>query len=202
MRMLLSSCSTQRSASEGIGTFSRGLQNEYDSGNPFYLDTERGCNSEDACRCANELVHELTESQKRSRRQFAAPSCHGGSQSLIIMRKTTKTSSGLMDSFRHRVAVRIYILLLATLLSKLSRNSERSASVAIQVSISRNHSIQLKPCSCRGVAECGDPPVQCSSESISVKCPKLGCNQTPTFCKTHAIDHETLQTIPLVLRYV
>ena len=41
------------------------LQNEYDSGNPFYLDTEKGCNNEDACRCANELVvHELTESKK------------------------------------------------------------------------------------------------------------------------------------------
>ena len=40
----------------------------------FYLDTEKGCNSEDACRCANELVHELTESKKRSGRQSAAPS--------------------------------------------------------------------------------------------------------------------------------
>ena len=36
-----------------------------------------------------------------------------------------KTSSGVMDS-----SVRIYIPLLATLLSELSRNSERSASVA------------------------------------------------------------------------
>ena len=31
---------------------------------PFYLDTEEGCNSEDTCRCANELVHELTENKK------------------------------------------------------------------------------------------------------------------------------------------
>ena len=51
-----------------------GLQNEYDSGNPSYLDTEKGCHSEDACRCANELVHELTESKKRTGRQSAAPS--------------------------------------------------------------------------------------------------------------------------------
>ena len=49
-------------------------ENEYDSGTPFYLDTDKGCNSEDACRCANELVHELTESKKRSGRQSAAPS--------------------------------------------------------------------------------------------------------------------------------
>ena len=45
--------------------------------------------------------------------------------------KNNKTSSGLMDSFRHRVSVLIYIHLLAMLLSKLSRNSEHSASVAI-----------------------------------------------------------------------
>ena len=43
-----------------------------------------------------------------------------------------------------------------------------------QVSISSNHNIQLKPCSCRGEAECGDPPVQCSSESVSVKCSNWG----------------------------
>ena len=53
-----------------------------------------------------------------------------------------------------------------------------------QVSISSNHNIQLKPCSCRGVAECGDPPVQCSSESIVVF--RLVCNPAPTFCKTHS----------------
>ena len=51
-----------------LGDFSRKmlgkLQNEYDSGNPFYLDTEKGCESEDACRCANEFVHELTENKK------------------------------------------------------------------------------------------------------------------------------------------
>ena len=50
------------------------VQNEYDPGNPFYLDTEKGCNSADASRCANELVHELTEIKKRSGRQSAAPS--------------------------------------------------------------------------------------------------------------------------------
>ena len=58
-----------------------------------------------------------------------------------------KTSSGVMDSSRHHSSVRIYIPLLATLLSKLSRVSP------CQVSISSNHNIQLKPCSCRGVAE-------------------------------------------------
>ena len=58
----------------------------------FDLDTEKGCNSEDACRCDNELVHELTESKKQSGRQSFAPSCHGGSQSHSIMRlkKTQK----------------------------------------------------------------------------------------------------------------
>ena len=30
----------------------------------FYVDTEKGCHSEDACRCDNELVHELTEKKK------------------------------------------------------------------------------------------------------------------------------------------
>ena len=49
-----------------------GLWIKHDSGNPFHLDTEKGCDSEDACRCANELVHELTESKKRSGRQSAA----------------------------------------------------------------------------------------------------------------------------------
>ena len=51
-----------------LGDFSRKtlgkLQNEYDSGNPFYLNTEKGCKSEDPCRCDNELVHELTENKK------------------------------------------------------------------------------------------------------------------------------------------
>ena len=27
----------------------------------LYVDTEKGCNSEDACRCANELLHKLTK---------------------------------------------------------------------------------------------------------------------------------------------
>ena len=40
----------------------------------FYLDTGKDCNSEDACTCDNEHVHELTESKKRSGRQSAAPS--------------------------------------------------------------------------------------------------------------------------------
>ena len=44
------------------------MQNEHDFGITFYLDTEKGCN------CDNELVHELTESKKRSVRQSAAPS--------------------------------------------------------------------------------------------------------------------------------
>ena len=42
------------------------LWNEYDPGNHFYLDTEKSCKNEDACRCATELEHELTENQKRS----------------------------------------------------------------------------------------------------------------------------------------
>ena len=92
--------------------------------------------------------------------------------SAVIGQKTKLQNE--YDSLRHRVSVRIYIILLATLLSKMSRNSERSASVAIPGSISSNHNIHLKPCSCRGVAECGDPPVQCSSESVSVKCSNWG----------------------------
>ena len=50
------------------------MQNEFDSGNPFHLDTEKGSNNEDVCKCANELVHELTESKKQTGRQSAAPS--------------------------------------------------------------------------------------------------------------------------------
>ena len=44
--------------------------------------------------------------------------------------KKKQNSSGLMDSLRRHVSFRMYIPLLATLLSKLSRNSERLASVA------------------------------------------------------------------------
>ena len=46
--------------------------------------------------------------------------------------KKKKTSSVLMNSLTFHTSVRIYLPLLATLLSKPSRNSERSASVAIQ----------------------------------------------------------------------
>ena len=42
-----------------------------------------------------------------------------------------KTSSALMNSFRHHDSVRIYLHFFATLLSKPSANSERSASVAM-----------------------------------------------------------------------
>ena len=35
---------------------------------------EKSCESEDACRCAHELVHEPTESKKRSGRHSAEPS--------------------------------------------------------------------------------------------------------------------------------
>ena len=77
---------------------------------PFFISILRkGCNSEDACSCANELVHELTERKKRSGRQSAAPSWHGGSQPLIIMRKTSKLHQESMDSLRHHVSVRTYI---------------------------------------------------------------------------------------------
>ena len=102
------------------------VQNEYDSGTLFYLDTEKGCNSEDACRCANELVHELTESKKRSGRQSAAPLMTWRQPTAHYHETDNKTSSVLMNSFKHHDSVRIYILLLTTLLSKLNPNSQRS----------------------------------------------------------------------------
>ena len=39
------------------------LRNDYDSGHFFDLETEKGCNREDACRCDNELLHKLTENK-------------------------------------------------------------------------------------------------------------------------------------------
>ena len=44
------------------------------SGHFFDLETGKGWDSEDACRCVNELMNELTEGKKRSGRQSAAPS--------------------------------------------------------------------------------------------------------------------------------
>ena len=55
-----------------------------------------------------------------------------------------------------------------------------------QVSISSNHNIQLKPCSCRGVAE-----LWRSTRSTLIRVNfrqvlQLGCNPASTFCKTHS----------------
>ena len=50
---------------------------------PFYLYTDKGCNSEDACRRANELVHEPTQKQemiwaavRRTLMTWRQPSAH------------------------------------------------------------------------------------------------------------------------------
>ena len=67
-----------------------------------------------------------------------------------------------------------------SLMHELKQQDVRVATLSVRrvspylVSISSNHNIQLKPCSCRGVAECGDPPVQYSSESVSDKCSNWG----------------------------
>ena len=92
-----------------------------------------------------------------------------------------------MDSFKHHVfGSDLHTPLCDVAVQAESQLGAFGECRHARVSISNNHNIQLKPCSCRGVAECGDPPVQCSSESISVQVLQLGCNPTPTFCKTHS----------------
>ena len=154
---------------------------------PFILDTEKGCNREDACRCDNELVHQLIiESKKQSGRQSAAPSWHGGSQPHIIMSKTTKlhlyswTHSSIMIR-----SVFTYPSLRRCCPSQVASLSFRRVS-PYQVSVSSNHHVQLKPCSCRGVAECGDPSISMLIRINRWQVFQLGCNPAPTFCKTHS----------------
>ena len=59
-----------------------------------------------------------------------------------------------------------------------------------QISMSNNHNIQLKPCSCRGVAQCGDPPVQCLSE--------LGAIPLRPSAKTDSKKHQVSDHGPIV----
>ena len=98
------------------------------------------------------------------------------------------------------LSYRIYLLLLATSLSKVSCNSERSASVTISNLPAASSSL----CSCRGVAECGDPLVSL----IQLQIPRVAtlfivtggnvlklllmCNLAPVLCKAHTIKLQVL----------
>ena len=72
--------------------------------------------------------------------------------------------------------------LLATSLSKAICNSERSASVTIQ----KFPVASSRLCSCRGVAECGDPLVSLLIGMDVEKNSSWARNLAPAFCNAHA----------------
>ena len=102
---------------------------------------------------------------RRTLMTWRQPTAH-----CCVTKKKNKTSSVLMHSLRLHISVRIYLLLLATLLSKPSRNSERSASVAIPVfpypAQTFDHAVELRSVAIH--------PSQCSLESIVHKCSNWG----------------------------
>ena len=102
--------------------------------------------------------------------------------------KKNKTSSRLMDSFRHRVSVRIYIPLLATLLSKRSRNSERSVSPQYPAQALR------MPWSSGVWRSTRSMLIRVSFRQVL----QLGRNSTPTFCKTHSTKLQVSDHGPIV----
>ena len=83
-----------------------------------------------------------------------------------------------MDSFRHHDSFRIYLHLLVTLLSKPSRNSERSASVAMP----GVRQALLMPWS-GGVWRSTHLNAHQSQSLTSVP---TGVHPAPTFCKAHS----------------
>ena len=113
------------------------------------------------------------------------PSRHGGSQPHIAERHDSTNTDELLQA---SLSVRIYLLLLATSLPKANCNSERSASVTIPNLPVASANL----CSCRGVAECGDPLV---SSTIGINVEKelqFGRNLAPAFCKAHVAKRQVL----------
>ena len=130
--MTLQHSNFYKASSEAVLSAHPQMQNECDSGNPFFISMLKKAVT---VKMRADVPTNLCTNQLKARSELGGRPPHphdmAAANRTLSLDKNNKTSSALMNSFRHHDSVQIYLPLLATLLSKPSRNSERSASVAI-----------------------------------------------------------------------